>query len=160
MPHVLGACGFLFFGCVRGAVPDTAVTADPDTPHITSASVECDTEDAEWTFSIQADAWTGNGQLQWTTDGDYLEKHMIYSEEGAADGTSERLGLDLDVVADWRDVETGSSTWFNCNTVDLTGILRIYTRTGGDEADCRAFGTAPERWSEWDLGVSCETLLE
>jgi hypothetical protein len=159
-PLAILAGGVCFFGCVRGEVADTAVVVTDTPPAITTATVACDAENAEWAFAVATDAWTGNGQLLWTTDGDYLEKHTLYSSEAAEDGSWDHLDLELSIVADWQDAASGSSTAFNCSDSGLTGILRVFTRTGGDVADCRVFGTEVERWDAWDLGATCETVLE
>lgn len=138
------------------ATSDIALAA----PNITDASVACDADDAEWIFRADADAWTGNGQVVLSADGDYVERHTLYSTAAAADGSSDSLQLTLDVEADWRDVSSGSSTLFNCGAAELGGILRIYTRDGSEQADCRVFGASPGRWTAWDLGVTCQRLLE
>ncbi|MDP2309357.1 MAG: hypothetical protein Q8P18_25275 [Pseudomonadota bacterium] len=124
-----------------------------------TASVACDTEDARWRFEVTTDAWTGNGQVLLSTDGAYVERHPMFSTAAAADGTSDELDLTLSVEPDWRDVLLGSSTVFNCNEPDLTGIVRVLTRDGSEVADCRAFGAAPERWESWTAGASCGTML-
>ncbi len=158
--RTLRFCAALVFVACTGKPGDTATLPSEDAPTITSASVVCDPVDARWQFSVETDAWTGNGQVLLSTDGDYVEKHTIYSQSAAADGTADSLALTLTVVPDWRDVALGGSTVFNCNEADLTGILRVWTRTGDEEADCRAFGAAPERWATWSAGASCATVLE
>lgn len=135
-----------------GALPDAP-------PSITAVSVECDVGDAEWQLIVETDAWTGNGQLLLSDDGVYLEKHPVYSRASAADGSADELTVALAVVPDWRDVVLGATTYFNCSTPELTGIVRVFTQDGTAAADCRAFGAAPERWASWDLGVSCDTVL-
>ncbi|MDP2315384.1 MAG: hypothetical protein Q8P41_20975 [Pseudomonadota bacterium] len=129
-------------------------------PAITTASVTCDATVPRWTFAVQTDAWTGNGQVLLSTDGEYVEKHTLYSQSAAADGTSDTLELKLTVEPDWRDVTLGSTTVFNCNEPDLTGILRVWTRAGDEEADCRAFGVASERWTTWDASATCANVLD
>ena len=114
----------------------------------------------EWRFEAETDAWTGNGQVLLSTDGDYVERHPLYSTSAAPDGSKDTLALALTVVPDWRDVTPGSTTFFNCLEPALTGILRVFTADGSAQADCRAFGTEPERWGAWSTGVRCEQLLE
>lgn len=145
-----------------GAAPDAVDTGEiPDrVPAIVSASVTCDADDAVWRFVVETDAWTGNGQVALSTDGDYVERHTMYSASAAADGSADHLELELDVVGDWRDANAGSSTAFNCQEPDLAGVLRVYTRDGDDVADCRAFGDAPERWAAWDASLACDVTLE
>jgi hypothetical protein len=122
--------------------------------------VTCDDEGGEWTVVVTTDAWTGNGQVLLSTDGAYVERHPLYSRSAAADGSADELGLTLAVVPDWRDVTAGTSTYFNCLARDLTGIVRVFTRDGTAQADCRAFGADPERWASWDAGATCDRALE
>jgi hypothetical protein len=154
-------CAALVFAvaCVNHADDAVDTSLSAAAPTIVTASAECDTEKATWTFAVTTDAWTGNGQVVLSTDGDYVEKHTMYSSSAAADGSADSLELSLSVVPDWRDVTLGASTVFNCGEAGLTGILRVWTRDGDDEADCRAFGDAPERWDTWDAGVRCENVL-
>jgi hypothetical protein len=138
-------------------VPDDTTT--PAVPAITAAAAACDVDDAQWAFSAQADAWTGNGEVVLSDDGDYVEHHPMYSTTAASDGSSDTLALTLTIVADWRDAVAGTSTAFNCDA-PLAGVLRIYTRDGADVADCRAFGEEPSRWQNWDPDVACEAVIE
>jgi hypothetical protein len=143
---------------------DTPVVDSADVgsavPALTSVTVACDDVSAEWTFAATADAWTGNGDVRLSADGAYVEAHYLPSVSAASDGSSDTLELALSIVADWRDVVSGARTAFNCDVPDLAGVLRIRTRDGSDIADCRAFGSAPERWSEWDPAVACGQVLE
>ena len=150
---------FVFGACTAPSGEDSAAAPTDAAPKITAAAAQCDPTRAEWTFSATTDAWTGNGQVLLTTDGAYLERHTLFSTSAAPDGTADTLELSLDVVPDWRDVVLGASTLFNCSEAGLTGILRVWTRDGSAESDCRAFGDSPERWATWDLGVSCATAL-
>ncbi|MES2639144.1 MAG: hypothetical protein V4850_06660 [Myxococcota bacterium] len=147
-------------GCTGGKDADTGIEPTTRPPAMTSASAECATVDALWRFDVRTDAWTGNGQVLLSTDGVYVERHPLYSRSAEADGTSDTLDLTLSIVPDWHDVVLGSSTVFNCGEADLTGILRVFTRDGAEEADCRAFGVAPERWATWSAGASCAEVLE
>lgn len=157
----LRSCAVLVFAaCTGGGNVETGLDPPLPPPEITAAGVECDVPDARWSFQVTANAWTGNGQVLLSTDGVYVERHPMYSASAAADGTSDSLALSLSVQPDWRDVVLGTSTVFNCNEPDLTGILRVYTRDGSEQADCRAFGAAPERWAVWSAGATCETQLE
>lgn len=130
------------------------------TPSITSATVDCSVTDAEWTFRVDADAWTGNGQLFLSADGTYVERHPMYSNGAAYDGTSDTLRLTLATVPDFRDVVLGGSTAFACGDAGVTGVLQINERDGRTVADCRAFGEAPERWDTWEPALACPLLLD
>lgn len=158
MGRALLAC--LLVACApRGQAPEDTAGVGAAVPVLTSVTVDCDDHDATWAFAATTDAWTGNGQVVMSVDGAYVEKHPLDSVEAAADGSADRLSLDLEVIADWRDVSVGSSTAFNCDTPELSGVLRVYTRDTGAVADCVAFGEAPERWTEWDAAVACDELL-
>lgn len=148
--------------CAPRGAADTASAQVEDTPAptLTDVSVDCDDSRAEWAFAATTDAWTGNGQVVLSRDGAYVERHTMYSVEAEADGSADRLALELDVVPDWHDASAGSSTYFNCGTADLAGVLRVWTRDGGAVADCVAFGEAPERWAEWDESVACDEALD
>ncbi len=150
---------FVLVSC-SGTGDDSATEIPDAVPAITEATATCESGEARWSFSVTTDAWTGNGQVVLSVDGEYVEKHTMYSTSAAADGTRDELALELSVVPDWRDVTLGSSTAFNCGEAALTGILRVWKRDGSGEADCRAFGESPERWAEWDAGVSCEAVLD
>jgi hypothetical protein len=136
-----------------------AVAARP-APSITAATIACDDATATWSFTVETDAWTGNGDVRLSADGAYVEVHPLSSISAAADGSNDALALELAVVADWRDVVTGARTAFNCDAPDLAGVLRVRTVDGSAIADCRAFGVTPERWATWDANVACDTLLE
>lgn len=160
LPFVRGGAVLVLAACADPTAGDTAPATPASPPSITSAEVTCDGEAGEWTVTVTTDGWTGNGQLLLSTDGEYVERHPLYSRSAAADGSADELGLTLAVVPDWRDVTLGASTYFNCLTTDLTGIVRVFTRDGTAVADCRAFGAAPERWAAWDAGASCDETLE
>ena len=141
--------------------PAADVPVPPDAaPAITDASVACDARLATWTFLIETDAWTGNGDLWLSTDGAYTENHALSSIAAAADGSSDQLRSTLSIVADWRDVVPSARTWFNCGTPELAGVLRVRARDGSRVTDCVAFGDAPERWSTWRASVACDDALD
>jgi hypothetical protein len=125
---------------------------------LTSASVECREAEQFWRFEATADAWTGNGSVRLSADGAYIERHTMYSREAAYDGSSDALRLDLGIVADFRDVVLGTTTAFNCHSAGVSGILEILERDGRTTADCRVFGEAPDRWSEWEPDLACPLL--
>jgi len=142
-------------GCNLGFKDTTPDDPEYPLPAITAVTVECDAERAAWSFTVDTTGWTGNGQVLLSSDGDYVERHPLDSVSAAADGSTDRLDLDLDVVSDWRDVSEGSTTAFNCATPDLLGVLRVYERTGDEVADCRIFGEQPDRWAAWEPDTAC-----
>ena len=143
--------------------PGTTTLPDPlsgDVPQIAAVRWACDTERSEWLFTIQADAWTGGGTAWIARDADRYEEHRVRSVKAAADGSSDTLELELDVVADWRDASPGSSTAWRCSdAASLTFQVAINEISGNDQADCRTWGADPELWSAFDRVDACETLL-
>lgn len=146
--------------CTPAPVAADASDVSEEVPRLTAVDVTCDAQAAEWTFTATTSAWTGNGDVRLSADGAYVESHALLSVSAAEDGSADELRLSLSIVADWRDVVSGSRTAFNCEAPDLAGVLRVRTRDGAAVADCRAFGVAPERWTEWDADVACDTVLE
>ena len=150
---------FVLLACTTAAeLPATDTGSAAPVPALTAATQSCDIDDAEWHFTAEADAWTGNGQVILSADGLYVEAHGLRSKTADGAGAWDQLSLDLNIVADWRDASPGSSTAFNCATPGLAGILRIFALDGQTEADCRAFGEAS--WEQWNAGFSCEIPLE
>jgi hypothetical protein len=143
------SCAAVVLGACTGAGDSPAPSPSDTPPSITKLDVECDAEEAEWALDVKTDAWTGNGRVSLSADGDYVELHPFYSVESAPDGTADRLALDLSVVPDWREVTLGASTVFNCAAPSLTGLVQVWTRDGSEQGDCITFGEAPERWAEW-----------
>ncbi len=156
----LGAVFVFALGCNVGFAPTSPDDADYAVPVITSASVVCDPERPRWEFEIETSAWTGNGKVLLSADGVYFERHPMGSVSAAADGSTDRLELKLDVTADWRDVTEGDSTVFNCGDTALVGVMEVYTRDAAERADCRGFGAPPERWADWEPDTACATPLE
>lgn len=157
-PWLLSGAFFIFTACVADSVAIPAKEVPETVPMLVSASYSCDPMAARWSFSAEADAWTGNGQVAMTTDGRYLELHALDSKSAASDGSSDSLALSLTVVADWRDVTLGSSTFFNCEEPGLGGLIRIFEQDGKTEADCRFFGE--NKWAEWNVGLHCDKEIE
>ncbi len=129
-------------------------------PTITSTTVACDVDAADWTFTVATDAWTGNGMLYLSADGEYVEQHTLPSTSAPADGTSDKLVRTLSIVATWRDAVANSSTAFGCATPDLAGIVNVSARDGSAVTDCVAFGVDPQRWQTWSPDVACATVLD
>lgn len=158
-----GRAAFLFGvalcgGCYQWPI----VEHDPlstTSPTITSTTVECDVDTAEWTITVGTDAWTGNGTLYLSADGAYIEQHTLPSTSAPADGSADTLERNLSIVATWRDAVANSSTAFGCATPDLAGIANVTSRDGSAVTDCVAFGVEPERWWRWNPDVACETVL-
>lgn len=143
-------------------VPVDTGRAPPEwvAPSLVTATADCSAADEQWSFTATTDAWTGNGQVYLSADGAYVERHPMYSNGAAYDGSADSLRLVLGMVEDFRDVVLGASTAFNCGTPDVAGVLQVNERDGRTVADCRAFGVAPERWEEWEPALACGVPLE
>ncbi len=132
-------------------------------PLITAIQYACSVEDEQWTFELQTDAWTANGHLWLATAADYVEKHAIRSVSAAADGSGDELSLELDIVADWRDASSGSSTAFLCDDSVLDAMsyrVVVYTPGSEDESDCRSWGAAPQLFDGIEGVSECDQTWE
>lgn len=142
-----------------GIEPDSGVVDPPaQEPVFTELSLVCDGTAGSWTITADTDAWSGGAKFTMSTDGRYVEAHPVNSSDAALDGTSDHLSGSLSVVSDFRDVNEGSSTWFNCGTPALQGLIVLYSRDAVQETDCRRFGADPEAWAGWGLGECAGTI--
>lgn len=125
----------MLVGCLPRGRADTD-DADPMIVPvtITSLDVTCDLDDATWTIAVAATGWSGGAQLYWTADGDWVESHYVRSVSQAPDGSTDQLELDLDIVGDWREQASGSSTAIHCT--DDPGLRLFLFELDGDVADC------------------------
>ena len=73
MGELRAALGLVLAGCVAtpAAVVDPAFELPP--PRIEVFEVDCNSDKAKWTLSIETSAWTGGGLTAWTVDGVYVE---------------------------------------------------------------------------------------
>jgi hypothetical protein len=134
-----------------------------DPPSISEIRWDCSSSDATWTFEVDTVNWTANGNLWLAQSDDYVEKHAIRSVSAAHDGSWDELSLELDIVADWRDASSGSSTAFFCNepvTQSLSFRVVVYTPGSEAEADCRSWGQDPELFDSVEGVSGCELLWE
>lgn len=129
-------------------------------PRISNIRWTCDAERSEWLFTIETDAWTGGGTTWIARGAERYEEHRIRSVKAAADGSSDILELELDVVADWRDASPGSSTAWRCSdAASLTFLVAIKETSGDDQTDCRTWGASPELWAAFADIPDCEVRL-
>jgi hypothetical protein len=132
-------------------------------PTIEAIRWECDATEARWRFELDALNWTANGDL-WLAEGtDYVEKHALRSVEAARDGSWDALALELDIVPDWRDASTGSSTAFLCDPPTLEAIsfrAVIYTPGGEEQADCASWGADPELFDRVEGAAACTRVWD
>jgi hypothetical protein len=156
----LAGLSVLLAGC--GGPDGHAPVGDPPWPpeawpEITAISAECDVYASEWTFEVKTMYWTGSGRLWLATTVERAERHALPSVEAEADGSADRLKLTLDVVRDWRNAVSGSSTAYRCGQAEaLSYLVQVYTPDGEEVADCRSWGFDPEIWSAVDGSAACD----
>lgn len=153
----------LLLGCAttaaEGEAEETATEATA--PSITALAWSCDPAEASWLFTVETDAWTGAGALWMAEDAGRWERHRVPSVSAEADGSRDRLELQLSTVADWRYQVSGSSTAWRCAEAEaLSFQLAVYTRDGDERADCRVWGADPTLWDRLDEVPDCAELWE
>ena len=153
----------LLLACTTGAHLDTA---DPGPffeadPVIDSVEFGCSEEDEEWTFVVRTTGWTGGGWVWMGTDPDNAEGHRIVSVSAAADGSTDKLKLTLDIKADWREATRSKSSRWLCSDLDtLSFMTTAYDPRGEGVVDCRSWGENPLLWLLVDAAYDCETVME
>jgi hypothetical protein len=164
-PLLALAAGCAALGCI-GHERFAGAEGEPlysEPPSIADIRWGCDAEEGAWSFDLDAVHWTANGYLWLATASDYLEQHAIRSVSAASDGSWDQLSLELDIVADWRDAASGSSTAFLCNTPTLQAMsFRVVIYTPGDntQADCRSWGADPELFDGVQGVPACDLVWE
>lgn len=149
-----------------GCISPQATTQPPDPlsgepPVITALSWSCDDKRSQWTLTVLTQWWTGGGRAWVARDDDRYEEHQVRSVEAAGDGRTDTLELTLDVVADWRDATSGSSTGWRCSDAPtLTFQVAVFDVTGSQQTDCRTWGAQPDLWDAFVDVDTCETLLD
>ncbi len=167
LPRVAGTIliAGLSVGCVgheRFAGAQGEVLYD-EVPSISEIRWDCTIEDATWAFEVDTVNWTANGTLWLATAPDYVEQHAVRSISAAHDGSWDLLSLELDIVSDWRDASSGSSTAFLCDTATVEAMgyrLAIYTPGSEDLADCRSWGADPTLFDGIEGVAACDQLWE
>lgn len=126
--------------------PGEAQTAQPGpgstaAPAITELAWACDPEASTWRFEVATDAWSGGAWLWMASEPATWERHAMYSESAAGDGSADLLGVDLGIEADWRDAVAGSSSRFLCSEQDTLAFqITVYSRDGSEATDCARWG--------------------
>lgn len=152
----------LALGChPGGSAPADLVDEVPtDPPAITAVTWDCAVDDADWSFEVQTERWTGGAWLWLATDADTWERHGVLSQEAARDGSTDRLAVTLAIVGDWRDVESGASTRFLCSEEEALAFqVSVYTQDGSEAADCRRWGVEGVL-EQIDSVLDCDLPLE
>ncbi len=126
-------------------------------PKLVGLAWSCDEAAASWSFTAVTEGWSGSAWLYLARSADDAERHPVDSVSAAADGSRDCLELDLDVVADWRDAVSGSSTRWRCEDADDLAFLIEVRAVGSDEtADCATWGADPSVWAELDGAPDCD----
>ncbi len=137
--------------------PATPVSGDPT---LQAATWGCSEDEDRWSLTAEANRWTGNGGLALTLDGLYVEEHEVRSVEAARDGTWDRLALDLEIVADPREVAPGERTAFLCDPPTRDGLaarLWIHPPSSSAIADCWTWGP-PVDWAAAGYTSACTAV--
>lgn len=122
----------------------------------------CDADRDTRSLSVVTEGWTAGGLWSMTTDSHRVEAHTLISTAADPSGAWDELVLELDIVADPRDVVPGSSTAFLCDSATeqaLSARLVIYDAQTREVVDCRLWG----RIIDWNAvaGYSdCDQVLE
>lgn len=115
---------------------------DPPPPLLVDFALTCDLDAERWTLEAEADSWSGGGELSWSADLEYVERHFVRSVRAAPDGTSDSLRSVLPIVGDWREATPGVSTAMRCGQ-DPSFVFVVFDRDG-EVSDCEAGGPDPE----------------
>lgn len=139
----------------------SAPELDRPAPEIEEVSVSCSVEDAAWSIAVDTVGWTGGGRLWMALAAASAERHVLPSVSAASDGSTDRLRLDLGVVADWRSAEPGSTTRWRCaQEAELSFLLTVLSSDGAETADCRFWGADLDLWSEVSGAPACDRPLQ
>ena len=127
---------WLMLSCAGETIHVSTEKKELPAPAIIALEWMCDAEIDTWTFDVHANGWTANGHL-WMSDGTSTEKHYIQSVGAAADGSDDHLSIELEIMADWRDAESGKSTRFRCShEASLSFLTTIMHPETSDITDC------------------------
>ena len=153
----------LLAGC--GSLPtaksgDTSALDTPTAPVIQTLTWSCDAQSATWKFEVDTAGWTGGGALWMARDSDRVERNALSSVTEAADGSTDKLELQLTVVNDWRYAVSGTSTGWRCSDADALDFLAVvYSTDGSTVTDCRKWGADTSLWDTVSV-PSCDVTLQ
>ncbi len=116
-------CLSLLSACTENTVLDTGRwQLEYGNPTIDDIVVQCRQGNTRWQIDVTTTGWTGNGLL-WLTDGQRYERHSLYSVSAAPDGSADQVRIQLDIVSDWRDAQSGRSTGFSCTEGTVPSVF-------------------------------------
>ena len=111
---------WMLFSCNANRLDTGFWTLEYQDPNIQGFDIECENE--QWKIDIRTEHWTGNGLL-WIADENRYERHTLYSVSAGSEGESDHLRIQLPIVADWRDAQSGRSSGFNCTEQEQLGFF-------------------------------------
>lgn len=155
----------MFLALILGCKPTQWTPESP--PELGPATITdvrwgCSADEDTWTFEVDTQSWTANGLFSMSSDGQRIEAHEILSSQAAADGSRDTLRLELDIIADAREVELGETTAFVCEAPTLSALsyrLVVYDGETREVSDCRVWGVALD-WNAAAGYSDCDTPLE
>ena len=132
-----------------------------DPPSISDVAWSCDPEEGSWAFTVNTDNWSGGGWVWFGVSPSNVEGHRLRSVDAAADGSSDKLTLELDIKEDWRDASRNSSTrWLCSDEPRLSFMVTVYDPSGSGVEDCRTWGHRPTLWNDIDAAYDCDVVLD
>ena len=135
--------------CAPWRQPPDATTPpriEADPPDILSADLGCDLDAQQWTLTVEVGGWGGRARSWWSTDGLYVEDHLVPSVAYAEDGTGEDYELSLSITADFREVGLGGVTAHSCGS-DPSVLLAIDDLDDGVHT-CLVFPGSSVSWAD------------
>ena len=140
-------------GCYPQPLEDTArYEIEFQSANILSATKSC--ENDQWKFTVEADAWTGNGFVIMATDARF-ERHPLSSFEAAEDGSSDKLRVFLSIIPDWQDFSAGSSTGWLCSDEETLSVtVAVQHALDGNVTDCIYWGDS--LWTNFSTIDECD----
>lgn len=129
---------------------------------ITGVTWGCSLEDEVWSLSVETLGWTANGLFSMSEGGQRVEAHELRSVEADPKGGWDHLELELDQVADPRDVVLGSSSAYVCDEPELSALsfrVVVFEPETEDKADCRVWGPELD-WNAVAGYSDCDQRLE
>jgi len=118
-------------------------------------SIDATCDGAGWVFRVRTTGWASMLRLEVVTD-DVWEEHPFGTEPETYDpgGAWDEYVLELTIVPEESEAESGESTFVICEEPSATWFLEVDDREGGAVA-CAAWGDRPEevapQCEEWSI---------
>ena len=111
---------WMLASCTESRLDTGFWTLEYPGPQIEVFEVECENE--QWNVDVWTTHWAGNGLL-WIADNNRYERHSLYSISADPTGSNDQLRVQLPIVSDWRDAQSGRSSGFGCTEQDRLGFF-------------------------------------